>query len=740
MKMCKRGLTVLVLCMCLLTALAAGASAMAPVASAANSATHLRTSYNDSNYLDLSISGSTLTVSGRLLVDGLQQIQVQVGSVSRTVNAADGQLFSTQLTMAHSGSAAVRVYTKTTGTSFTSLTWRSIYIQKGSGGYAFLESRVLKGNLAFTASYLDPQDAFRIQVPDSVAAKSQEIVGDETDDYTKVFLLNQWVAENIYYDYDALNGLSERITDSAGVLEYRRSVCEGYAKLLRDLILAQGIPAIYSLNDAVNSSSYALTTSGGESHAHTEAYVDGRWIVMDATWDSNNKYQNGVYSSQAPNGFFYFDITPEVFALDHKITARDTKDYVATTEGFGYSPDGLSIVAYDGPGGAVVIPDGVTAIADYAFLGNGDITSLTVPESVRSIGRSAFEGCYSLLSVTLPDSLTSIGKSAFSRCRNLSNLRLPGGNVTIGDAAFFGSAITELTITSGMKLGESVFCDCEELLRVVLEPGVTTIPYDTFNNCWSITSLEIPATVTTIATRAFVTCNGLEDVYFGGTQSQWESIAIGERNDVLSKATIHFNSAMPEEVPEVEPEEEPEDTGPVMSKWAQASVERAVASGFVPDGIFGNDYTESITRAQFAALAVKTYETLHRGAVPYKMVDFADCSGNVAVVKAYNLGLLQGYNTAPTYGEIYIGPDDPITREQAATMVVRLIEYLGPAMPTADELPFTDSFASWAEESVFKVYKAGIMTGTSATVFSAKSDYTIEQSIVTMIRVADYLD
>ena len=321
MKLWKTRLTALLLCLIVLTGLALNAAAMAPVDNVANSATHLHTSYNDSNYLDLTISGDTLTVNGKLLADGLRQIKVQVGSASRTVDAVSGQLFSVQLTLTHSGSTPVKVYTKTAGTAFSGVTWHSSYIQKTSGGYEILESQVLDTNLAFAASAIDPQDAFRIQVPDSVAAKSDEIVGGETDDYTKVFLLYQWVTESIYYDYDAYYDPDLRTINTATVLDQRRGVCAGYAALLRDLILAQGIPAIYCSNLSRNSSSYALTASGGESHAHTEAYVNGRWIVMDATWDSNNEYHGGSYQTETPNGFYYFDITPEAFALDHKTTS-----------------------------------------------------------------------------------------------------------------------------------------------------------------------------------------------------------------------------------------------------------------------------------------------------------------------------------------------------------------------------------------------------------------------------------
>ena len=77
----------------------------------ANEETHLRTSYSENNYLDVSVSGSTLTVRGRLLVDGLTEVQVKCGSKRENINVTSGKLFSAQLTLSHSGKTAVNVYT-----------------------------------------------------------------------------------------------------------------------------------------------------------------------------------------------------------------------------------------------------------------------------------------------------------------------------------------------------------------------------------------------------------------------------------------------------------------------------------------------------------------------------------------------------------------------------------------------------------------------------------------------------
>ncbi len=62
----------------------------------------------------------------------------------------------------------------------------------------------------------------------------------------------------------------------------------------------------------------------------------------------------------------------------------------------------------------------VTKIANNAFYGCADLTSLILPESVTSIGESAFAFCSDLTDITIPDSVTSIEITAFRFCNNLT--------------------------------------------------------------------------------------------------------------------------------------------------------------------------------------------------------------------------------------------------------------------------------------------------------------------------------
>ena len=185
---------------------------------------------------------------------------------------------------------------------------------------------------------------------------------------------------------------------------------------------------------------------------------------------------------------------------------------------------------------------------------------------------------------------------------------------------------------------------------------------------------------------------------------------------------------------------------PKVDAWASEYYNEAKNFGLLPaDGVLGSDYTVKITRAQFAALAVTTYERVLNTTVSTSAGDdtFADCTGNEYMAKAYNLGILAGYNSASTRSGVYVGPNDPITREQAAVMLARLMtvysKTTGGVQPAkAENLPFKDAVASWARDGIATVYEHGIMVGTSATTFDGKANYTIEQAIVTMYRFYDW--
>jgi hypothetical protein len=86
---------------------------------------------------------------------------------------------------------------------------------------------------------------------------------------------------------------------------------------------------------------------------------------------------------------------------------------------------GQGVVTFQSKLESVVIPAGVTKIANKAFPGCTKLTSVTLPEGLTSIGEMAFWNCTSLETVVIPSTVTEIGKYAFSDCVNLKSATLP---------------------------------------------------------------------------------------------------------------------------------------------------------------------------------------------------------------------------------------------------------------------------------------------------------------------------
>ena len=171
------------------------------------------------------------------------------------------------------------------------------------------------------------------------------------------------------------------------------------------------------------------------------------------------------------------------------------------------------------------------------------------------------------------------------------------------------------------------------------------------------------------------------------------------------------------------------------SEWANEELEKADAMGLIPDCLDGADLTADITRAEFAAVAVKVYEALSgTPAIPIVNNPFTDCN-DVEVLKAYNIGAVNG-TSATTYD-----PDALLNREQAATMLTRVFKKItlaGWTLPTDSQftLPYTKPAAfaddkdisDWAKDSVYFMAANGIINGVGNNKFAPKNVTTEEQA------------
>ncbi len=179
------------------------------------------------------------------------------------------------------------------------------------------------------------------------------------------------------------------------------------------------------------------------------------------------------------------------------------------------------------------------SIAKRAFADCHSLTSVILGSGVTSIGEDAFRYCDALESVVLPDTLKTIGMSAFHDCSALKNLIIPDSVTEIDLHAFDNcTSLASLTLGSGITELDSTFTGCSALTSVSIPNGVTTL--HAFYGCTNLETVTIPNSVETIWQNAFGVCKKLSDVYYLGTEDEWNEMTIQSGNECLTEATIHY--------------------------------------------------------------------------------------------------------------------------------------------------------------------------------------------------------
>ena len=186
------------------------------------------------------------------------------------------------------------------------------------------------------------------------------------------------------------------------------------------------------------------------------------------------------------------------------------------------------------------IPEGVKAIAEYAFAYNTSLTSITIPDSVEEIYSNAFSNCTSLTSIDLPDSVSKLGSfdakggsslhRVFTGCSSLSAINVSERNQTFSSDG--GVLLYHYNYNDKDETVLEIYPDGKKDADYIVPDGVTKMGWYLFNSNVFLTSITISESVTEI------------NADFGGCPSL-SSINVVEGNQAFSSVDgVLFNKGM----------------------------------------------------------------------------------------------------------------------------------------------------------------------------------------------------
>ncbi|MDF2720986.1 MAG: peptidase [Paenibacillus sp.] len=269
------------------------------------------------------------------------------------------------------------------------------------------------------------------------------------------------------------------------------------------------------------------------------------------------------------------------------------------------------------------------------------------------------------------------------------SIRFPAGSFP----DTFRVSIGTLPVEAGNRLpdGERRISQVYEIVKsasgIFLKPVTVTLPFDR-------SKLDRSAE----AAAAVYWYNELtgEWVPLPGAAIDWES-------GTVSGETNHFTKFAVMTAPGKKPLSNFSD---ITGHWAESSVRAMAGRGDIdgyPDGTFRPD--REVTRAEFVKLLVRTVGIAGKGSAGRTFDDTADHWARDAIAAAAASGIVDGYDDRT------FGPDDPLTRQQMAAMLVRALRLPQPTAGTGGEFADSGDIAEWALPSASAAAAHGLFVG-----------------------------
>ena len=279
-------------------------------------------------------------------------------------------------------------------------------------------------------------------------------------------------------------------------------------------------------------------------YLHASAGITMKIASMDlgsktvVIWDENNSpvrivnhYEDGILKNPCTRGSSnrkyytssdsrYFSDASGIYNSDGGTGSESTIQprYEYTLSKNAQDEDVATITKYYGSVAAIIVPDTidgypVVAIGNEAFRGNKYLTAILIPDCITSIGDYAFADT-NLDSLVLPDKLNKLGRRILSGNKGITEIAIPKTLKSVSSAYLYGMD------------GDGPFTE-SNIQRATIETGMTDVPEHLFQRNSTLISVEIPDTVVKIGGYAFAQ-TGVESIEIPDTVTRLEEGVLAE--------------------------------------------------------------------------------------------------------------------------------------------------------------------------------------------------------------------
>ncbi len=333
------------------------------------------------------------------------------------------------------------------------------------------------------------------------------------------------------------------------------------ASLLAFIILA----SIFSVNLTTYAENTVLDSGKCGDTLYWELLSDGTLHIFG----DGRMYDYVKYVEASP--WYKYRNEPYISEDGTQILNSDGSVYLSSTNYYKDNPKGYKVEK-------IVIDEGVTYIGDWAFY-RVCVEELTIPEGVTETGYFCIRYSPTLKTVNLPNSLKVLDDFAISRNYALTTINFGNSLEKIGTGGLKDNTSLESVILpkscisinkqlspayTGAKIDYNATglmennislkyvdfgsvseipqrtCLGNAIENVVIPNTVSNIGEYAFYSCTQLKSVRIPVSLTKVEAHAFLNCNELTDVYYDGSEEEWNEISFAINNSAVTSSNIHF--------------------------------------------------------------------------------------------------------------------------------------------------------------------------------------------------------